>query len=139
MQREPVTSLLYRLINQCRISDQEIMDQLGLSPAQFHFFLVLPPDVESVCCSDAASILRLSQSRSSRIMDTLVKDGFVVRKSGTNDRRRVFLKLTPKGREIKKVINDYKKRCERSILNKLSNEEIRSFKRRLDKLYEVME
>jgi DNA-binding MarR family transcriptional regulator len=115
------------------------MDQLHLSPAQLHFFIVLPCEVKSIYCSDVALILKLSQSRSSRIIDTLVKEGFVERKNETKDRRRVLLRLTPKGRQIKKSIDGYKNKCEQYIKKNLSDEKLQFVIHSLDMLNQVID
>ena len=139
MYYEPISSLLYRVIDKCRISDQKIMEHLKLSPAQFQFFIVLPGDVKTIQCTDVASLLKLSQSRSSRVIDALVNDGFVERYNEIQDRRRVQLRLTPKGRQAKKSIDGYKNKCEKFIKNKLSDEKLRLIINGLDILNQAMD
>ncbi len=139
MYYEPISNLLYRVIDKCRISDQKIMEHLSLSPAQFQFFVVLTGDVKTIQCTDVASLLKLSQSRSSRIIDTLVKDGFVERNNETKDRRRVQLRLTPKGRQTKKSIDGYKNKCEKYIKNNLSDEKLQFIIRSLEFLNQAID
>ena len=115
------------------------MEHLSLSPAQFQFFVVLTGDVKTIQCTDVASLLKLSQSRSSRIIDTLVKDGFVERNNETKDRRRVQLRLTPKGRQTKKSIDGYKNKCEKYIKNNLSDEKLQFIIRSLEFLNQAID
>lgn len=115
------------------------MDQLKLSPAQFQFFIVLPGDGKMIQYTDVASLLKLSQSRSSRVIDALVKDGFVERNNETKDRRRVQLRLTPKGRQTKKSIDGYKNKCEKYLKNKLSDEKLQIIINSLDILNQAVD
>lgn len=61
--------------------------------------LVLLNLVERPSLSELADHLGLSLPAASRMVDLLVRRGLVQRKSGTKDRRRILLLLTPAGRQ----------------------------------------
>jgi DNA-binding MarR family transcriptional regulator len=56
---------------------------------------------EALTCADFSKRISLSPSRSSRIIDNLVKKKLLLRKTREDDRRSILLYLTEKGWELK--------------------------------------
>lgn len=58
----------------------------------------------------------LSNSRVSRVINTVEKKGYITRKMGVNDKRQMFFKLTPTGKE----------KVEQMLKNKICIDELTS-------------
>lgn len=132
-----VENSLLDIVNQikekCIENDCEACNQFKLSPAEYDFFKSVS-NLSRLDTSIIASKMRLSQSRLSRVIDKLVNDGYLDRKTNQKDRRAIKISLTPKGRKMRKNIEDYKSDCERRIEENLSPEEIGDIQHNLLKL-----
>lgn len=53
-----------------------------------------------ITVSELLGILRITKQSLSRVLGQLVRDGFIVQRPGTTDRRQRLLELTEKGREL---------------------------------------
>src|SRR6266851_1308495 len=51
-------------------------------------------------------ILRITKQSLSRVLGQLVRQGFIVQRSGSRDRRQRLLDLTPKGRELERLLSE---------------------------------
>ena len=51
-------------------------------------------------------ILRITKQSLSRVLDQLVRQGFIVQRPGPLDRRQRLLDLTPKGRELERQLSE---------------------------------
>ncbi|MDD2352309.1 MAG: MarR family transcriptional regulator [Candidatus Caldatribacteriota bacterium] len=94
---------------------------------------------EEITCTEFSERLSLSPSRGSRIIDNLVKKGFLIRKVKDCDRRSILLCLTEKGRRIKDEINQEQKIFEDEINSNLSTQEIISLKKGLKIFDKILE
>ena len=111
----------------CNARDQKLCDELSLSPAEFNFFASY--DFSGKITSTGISkTLNLSVSRTSRVIDKLVKSGLLKRRTGSSDRRVVFLNLSQKGKDIVEHIDKNKAECEQNLIEKLSVEELQEAK-----------
>ena len=126
-----VLELVYELKNKCQNHDLEIMTEYNLSQAEYSFISALDLN-EEIKSSVIANKLGLSVSRVSRIIDKLVKNGYLKRKINNNDRRAINLNLTTKGREVKTQIEVFRKECENKLLEQLPKDKIGLIKESLD-------
>jgi DNA-binding MarR family transcriptional regulator len=55
---------------------------------------------------DLLGILRITKQSLSRVLGQLVRQGFIVQHPGPHDRRQRLLELTPKGREIERLLSE---------------------------------
>jgi DNA-binding MarR family transcriptional regulator len=55
---------------------------------------------------DLLAILRITKQSLSRVLGQLVRQGFIVQRPGLRDRRQRLLELTPKGREIERLLSE---------------------------------
>src|SRR6266478_5847720 len=51
-------------------------------------------------------ILRITKQSLSRVLGQLVRQGFIIQRSGSQDRRQRLLDLTPKGRELERLLSE---------------------------------
>jgi DNA-binding MarR family transcriptional regulator len=51
-------------------------------------------------------ILRITKQSLSRVLGQLVRQGFIIQRSGSRDRRQRLLDLTPKGRELERLLSE---------------------------------
>ncbi|MCE5300048.1 MAG: MarR family transcriptional regulator [Spirochaetia bacterium] len=88
--------------------------------------------------SDIAAHVGVSQPSMSRSIDALVKRGFIEREAGSLDRRMSALKLTKKGRDFFKEIDD--KATERiyGIIKGIETAEVKSISAGLDTLEKIL-
>lgn len=72
--------------------------EVGLSPSRFNAlrFLYVAGD-QRLTMSELRSRLGVSTPLVTKVIDSLAKDGWVVRAPGPNDRRTVYAQLTPEG------------------------------------------
>jgi DNA-binding MarR family transcriptional regulator len=79
---------------------------------------------QEMTCQEMAQAMDLSPSRSSRVVDNLVRKGYCVRKISSYDRRTIAITLSNKGREVKEEIKKNRERLEQDIQKNFSDEEM---------------
>lgn len=90
-------------------------------------------------CLELSVAMGLSPSRSSRVIDNLVKKGYFTRRIDENDRRSVAVTLSKKGREVKEKIKKNQQNLEDNLEKMLSDEMVNNIKRSLKILLEYFE
>jgi DNA-binding MarR family transcriptional regulator len=78
--------------------DSELL-HLGLTCSQFYGLTVLVGS-KAKTPSECARLLHIGTGGVTRLFDRLEGSGLIVRMPGTEDRRRILLELTPKGRSV---------------------------------------
>jgi DNA-binding MarR family transcriptional regulator len=134
---ERLFELILAVKRKCQRNEEQIQAELGLSQAEFNALMVLDEGQE-ISGSEFAERMALSPSRSSRVLNTLVLDGYVKALAGPRDRRAVVISLTPKGRRAKQRIADHMEMCERRICGGLDEESLGQVKRALESLNAVL-
>ena len=81
--------------------------------------------------------MKLSPSRGSRIIDSLVRKGYLLRIVNPEDRRSSFLSLSLKGIKIKKQIEQERTNCEYTIRKNLSLKEVKLVKKGLELIIKI--
>ena len=79
---------------------------------------------QEMTCQEMAQAMNLSPSRSSRVIDNLVRKGYCIRKISHYDRRTIAITLSNKGREVKEEIKKNRERLEKDIQKNFSDEEM---------------
>jgi DNA-binding MarR family transcriptional regulator len=77
---------------------------IGLTAAQAEAIVVIG-QAQPLSLKDLGELLIAEAGHPSRLVDRLVDAGLVERRSAPDDRRRVDLSLTPKGRELEERVN----------------------------------
>jgi DNA-binding MarR family transcriptional regulator len=122
MESTKILDLLNNLRKRCIANDDELMNSLNISLAEFNFFLTI--DTDTILSSEwLAENLNLSLSRVSRIIDRMVINGLLIRTADPNDRRAIKLELSEKGLYIYKRVMINKIDCEKNIRKNLSHDE----------------
>jgi DNA-binding MarR family transcriptional regulator len=88
----------------------------GLEPQQHQLMLALKgfPAGKSATISDLAERLQLQHHSTVELIDRSVRQGFVERSRGTEDRRQVFVTLTPHGEALLRELSFHHRRELRS-------------------------
>lgn len=125
------------LKNNCLKKEDTIREEFGLLPAEYHGIQVLGNN-EILPCSVLSKRMELSDSRGSRVIDNLVKNGYVEYENCISDRRIVFVKLTLKGKQVKNKIEKLLDDCENEIKRKLTKSEINFFSESVLKISKIL-
>jgi DNA-binding MarR family transcriptional regulator len=98
---EKLAAFRYALRRFARFSEQAVRP-LGLEPQQHQALLAVEgsPGRDRLTLGELAEQLQIRHHSAVGLVDRLVKLGFMVRKASLEDRRRVHVTLTPRGREI---------------------------------------
>jgi DNA-binding MarR family transcriptional regulator len=115
--------LILAVKRKCQGNEEQIQQELGLSQAQFHGLIVLD-DGQEMTGLEFADRMALSPSRGSRVLNTLVVDGYVKTPSRPDDRRSIMVSLTPKGRRAKQRIARRMAACESRVCTSLDRESL---------------
>src|ERR1035437_1350941 len=117
-----IMGIVYEMKKKCAIVDQRMMDELNLSQSEYLFFSSLD-NCQVISSLELSRSMSLSASRVSRVVDKLVVNGFLDRSTDPSDRRAITLCLTPKGKEIKSMIDRERLKCEEQLLTVIPTEE----------------
>ena len=70
---------------------------------------------EEMTCQEMAEVMGISPSRSSRVIENLVRKGFFIRKTSSYDRRTIAITLSDKGKKMRKEIQRNRQQMEQDI------------------------
>jgi DNA-binding MarR family transcriptional regulator len=122
--QNPAVPLLVGLVRTirdcCQQKEGEMCHKLALSVSQFACLLSIPEPFGELNVSQVAKTMRLSPSRVSRIVDSLVHHGLLHRRTMDSDRRTHLLALTSGGIEKWQSAHKLLGECEEHLLSKLS-------------------
>jgi DNA-binding MarR family transcriptional regulator len=103
----------------CQQQEGEMCHKLSLTPSKFTCLLAIPETGE-LTVHQVAKVMGVSPSRASRIVDSLVRDGLLERRTTDKDRRRQFLALTAAGHAKWQTAHELLVGCEQKLLSHLS-------------------
>ena len=121
----------------CTCTESKISSSCHIGLAEFKGINAME-NHKNITCTELSERMNLSPSRGSRIIDNLVKKGYLLRKIKDCDRRSTLLYLTEKGEKIKNEIHQEQKNFEQKINSKLSAKEIESVKAGLKTLEKIL-
>ena len=122
MENTSILDLLNDMRKKCISSDDELINSLNISLAEYNFFLIFDEN-QTLSSEWISDKMNLSLSRVSRVIDRMVVNGFLIRKIDPSDRRAINLKLSEEGLSIYNKIKLNRIECEATIRAKLSIEE----------------
>ncbi len=122
----------------CHCHERRISTYCQISLAELKGLKAMEGE-ESITCSDFSKKINLSPSRSSRIIDNLVRKGLLLRKIGENDRRSTLLYFTDKGWGLKESIRLEEEKFEQLLTSELGSEDIEIIRKGLKLLEKIME
>jgi DNA-binding MarR family transcriptional regulator len=117
----PLLTGLVRTMRDCCQRQEGVMcGKLGLNPSQFACLLAMPEQAGEFTVHEVAEVMGLSPSRTSRIVDSLVRAGLLARRSLDSDRRTQLVTLTAAGQEKWHEAHRLLAECEKRLLAHLS-------------------
>ena len=96
-------------------------------------------DEQEMTCREMAKVMELSPSRSSRVINNLVQKGYFIRRTSSRDRRSVAVTLSKKGIEAKEKIKENQEKLEKSLQQKITDNELNMIKNSLKILIDYFE
>lgn len=112
---------------------------LGLTPSQFDVIVTLG-DTEGMTCKELSEKTLVTKGTLTGVLDRLAAKGLIDRVPSREDRRAIFIRLTPKGEaEFKKVFPDqiyYMKPYFERALNAAQMKELRAMLLQLKESFE---
>ena len=102
---ELLGNLIFEILPICKKKETELADEHGLFQAEFKCLRLFEVD-GNMNNKEIAKRMRLSQSRLTRVMDGLVKKGYMKRKIDNSDRRNMKLSLSRRGKNLTNKLND---------------------------------
>ncbi len=96
-------------------------------------------DEQEMTCREMAKVMELSPSRSSRVINNLVQKGYFIRRTSSRDRRSVAVTLSKKGIEAKEKIKENQEKLEKSLQQKITDNELNMIKNSLKILLDYFE
>ncbi|GAG46947.1 unnamed protein product [marine sediment metagenome] len=123
--------LIIKLKKGCMEDEKQIRTLCNISLAEYQGIMEIN-ETERTTCNVLSKKMGLSPSRGSRIIDGLVRKGYLLRATNPGDRRSFVLSLSSKGVKIKDDIERERNNCEKRIREKLSIKEFNRIKEGLE-------
>lgn len=133
---ERIFDIVTNIKKKCLDKEESIQKEYVLSPAEYNGLLSVNPD-ETYSCNQLSKRLGLSVSRSSRVLEKLIRNGYFKEIRNNKDRRVMKIRLTEKGINTREKINKRLDECEKDIIKKLQKSELYSLENALNKLSDV--
>jgi DNA-binding MarR family transcriptional regulator len=114
-----LTGLIRSIRDCCQRQEGQLCRKLALTPAQFACLVSMPEPAAALNVHQLAKVMGLSPSRSSRVIDSLVRSGFFSRHAMDNDRRTQLVSLTKAGEEKWQEAQRLLSECEKKLLGHL--------------------
>ncbi|GAB4115535.1 MAG: hypothetical protein Kow00103_10400 [Candidatus Caldatribacteriota bacterium] len=128
--------LIIDLKRNCLADEQQIRTICNISLAEYKGITEMDIE-EQIPCNVLAKKMGLSPSRGSRVIDNLVRKGYLLRKTHPRDRRSFIVSLSSKGIKIKKRIERERSNCESRIKKSLTDQEIELIKESLELITKI--
>jgi len=101
---ERLADLTFSLLQRCQEKEARLAEEHGLFHAEFRCLRLMGPE-GSLNNKDIAERMNLSPSRITRIMDGLVKKGYMQREINKGDRRNMKISLSRRGKILTNKLN----------------------------------
>ena len=131
-----LVDLIIELKKGCMEDEKQIRTLCNVSLAEYKAVLEINI-TERITCNVLSEKMGLSVSRGSRIIDGLVRKGYLLRMENPEDRRSFVLSLSSKGAEVKKQIEQERNNCEYRLRKNLSVREVELIKEGLELIAKV--
>ena len=133
---EKLIDLIIELKKGYMEDEKQIRTLCNVSLAEYQGIMKINT-TERITCNILSEKMGLSISRGSRIIDSLVRKGYLLRTENPEDRRSFVLSLSSKGTEIKKQIEQERNNFEYRIRKNLSVREVKLIKEGLELIAKV--
>lgn len=111
----------------------ELLKPHGLTDAYTYFLMALY-EQNGLTQSEMHKQIGIEQPTAVRTLDRMERDGFIIRKPSTVDRRAIEIRLTEKGKRYKTIIEQCAKELNECALEDFSKDEQSILKQLLGKL-----
>jgi len=129
-----IMNILFHDINGC--SPSEEFNRLDLNKTQKKTLFILQSD-EEMNMSRFCRILNMEKGSFTSVIDSLIDKDLVLRQRDNNDRRKVYIRLSKKGRDyVEKAVDIISSYIENK-LSVLSKEDLSSFIQAIDTLSKI--
>ena len=135
---ELLGNLIFEIIPICQKKETELADEHRILDAEFKCLRLMGSE-ESLNNKDIAERMNLSPSRTTRIMDGLVKKRYMKREIDKGDRRNMKISLTKKGKMLTNKINDAFINIHSEILKEIKVSEHESLITTMEHLHSAVE
>jgi DNA-binding MarR family transcriptional regulator len=132
-----IIDLIFQLKTACSAREEKIRMKLDLTPAEFRGILVLTPG-SSVPCNIVSKKMGLSKSRCSRVIEKMMRNGYMKEALNNGDQRIMKVTLTTKGIKAQTKIHNMLQDCESSILKRMSKSELNAFENSMMKISDIL-
>lgn len=133
---DKIFDIITNIKNRCIDKEESIRREFLLSPAEYNALLAVKP-FEVYNCNDLSKKMKLSISRSSRVLYKMLKNGYMKEIKSKEDRRELKVILSDKGVKTRNKIEDKLNDCEKDILNNLQKSELYLLENTLNKISSV--
>lgn len=127
---------IIKLKSRCCL-EEEIGEDFNLTSKELACIFNLK-DNEAIHSKDLSGKINLSPSRGSRVINNLIKKGFLIEIHDQKDKRYSNISLSKKGNVIFKKVEEKKFECENRLLAKLDSHQREVVKEGLNILLEVL-
>jgi len=117
-------------------NEEQIQTLCKVSLAEYKSIIVVDEN-EKITCNILSKKMGLSPSRGSRIIDNLVRKGYLLRMVNPADRRSFIVSLSFKGAKIRKQIKQERNNCEKRIIKSFSEKEVELIKEGLELITKI--
>jgi DNA-binding MarR family transcriptional regulator len=131
-----IIDLIIELKKSCMEDEEHIRTICNISFAEYKGIMGIDIE-ESITCNALSKKMGLSPSRGSRIIDNLVRKGYLLRMVNPADRRSFVVSLSFKGAKIRKQIKQERNNCEKRIIKSFSEKEVGLIKEGLELITKI--
>jgi len=131
-----LVDLIIELKKGCMEDEEQIRTLCKLSLSEYKGIMVIRAG-EKITCNILSKKMGLSPSRGSRIINNLVKKGYLLRLVNPGDRRSFVISLSSLGAKVKNQIEQERINCEKRIRKKLSAREVELIKEGLELINKI--
>jgi DNA-binding MarR family transcriptional regulator len=126
--------LIHQSHNLLRKAENRVMSKLGLTARKHSILLAIKNINQPVRVSDVARWLDRDANLISMRIDVMEKDGLISRIHDLDDRRSVFLEMTPKGKKVFDEANKLTGKLFQHIFTVISEDELRTLSTLLERV-----
>lgn len=106
----------------------EILEKIGFGRAH-HRVIYFVGRHPQITVSDLLSILRITKQSLSRVLGELVREGYIIQRPGTRDRRQRLLELTEKGIELERQLSEMQRQRVARAYRRAGAEAVEGFRK----------
>ena len=129
-----VIELIFFSYRDFTLGPDKILEKLNFGRAH-HRVIYFVGKKNNITIKELLSVLKITKQSLSRVLNQLVKEGFIIVSTGL-DKRTKTLSLTNKGLSLEKELSTIQINKIKKIINKFSEDEINGFKKIL---FEIIE